>query len=276
VSSDLLHLKGELHKSLEQLGNSPCMVHSDISRLGFPKGMPTSKRGICAFYEETLLEGCSGGLIIPTFNYGFCRDGVYDVAHTTADVGVLSEYFRKKYPSLRTQDPIFSTVCVDFAYQSQLFGNCFGQNSIFGSFTAHNGALIFLGASFSNITLLHFVEELLPIGYRYTKQFAGKVTDLEGIEHQAKVDYRVRPAEAGAAVYDFERLKQELVNEGLLVEQPLGSGSILMLRAQELIDYWRTRLSDDEFFLLTPESRQVALRLYEKYGHPLPNIEGRS
>jgi hypothetical protein len=85
----------------------------------------------------------------------------------------------------------------------------------------------------------------------------------------------VRPLDGGLR-YDWDRLEAELKAEGLLHKYTLGHGHLMHFRADLLLENWRTKMREEELYLLTPDSREHMKGLFEDYGYPITyaSIEG--
>ncbi len=262
-------LKDQLTGAIARFKPGPVLLHTDLLRVGIMDKMKPRDE-ICREYEDLLLDLLGAReLLIPTFNYGFCRDGEYDLAASPGQVGALTEYVARRYPHLRTRTPVFN-FCI---LNNKRFGrkeaaNPFGPDSTFAELRSLGGTVAFLGASFDSNTFLHFVEESVPVTYRYIKVFEGTIT--EGDDRAPwKLDYRVRPMLEGAAVYDWERLQHDLRQADILHEAPAGNGRLLWYHTVALFDFWFSRMKADPFYLLTEDSRRLARDLFARFGEPL-------
>ncbi len=267
VSKD--KLRGQLTAVASECKPGPVIVHSDLLKVGIIDRMKLREK-ICRDYEDLLLDVFAGReLLIPTFNYDFCRNGEYDLATSPGQVGAFSEYMTKRHSHLRTRTPVFN-FCI---FNNQRFNrdevvNPFGEDSAFGKVRSLGGSVIFLGASFDSNTFLHFVEESVPIGYRYLKKFKGCISE-DGKDSPWQIDYRVRPLESGAVDYDWERIQANLREEGILNEAPAGHGRVLWYNSGDLFDFWIDNMRAEPLYLLTDNSRRITRDLYKRHGEPL-------
>jgi hypothetical protein len=115
---------------------------------------------------------------------------------------------------------------------------------------------------------VHYVEEVMNVGYRYLKPFPG-VVRRDGTDHRFVLRYRVRPLIEGAVEYDWGRLARNLLDDSLLHKLPLGNGELLWFRTDRLLRDWCSRVENNEQYLLTPASREKTQELYARYGRPL-------
>jgi len=259
----------ELTTAINRFDPGPVLIHTDLLKVGIIDKMK-KRDEICHDYEQMIVDIFSKcEFLIPTFNYDFCRDGIYDINNSTGQVGAFSAYIANRYPPQRTRTPIFN-FCL---FNNHSFGqkevkNPFDSDSAFGTLHSLGGTVAFLGAGFESNTFLHYVEESLKIGYRYIKPFDGKIIyDNKVIPW--KIDYRVRPLVENAVEYDWIRIQSDLVETGILKESPLGNSFILWYNTTKLYDFFTSKIKTDPFYLLTKRSRQITTKLYEQFGNPL-------
>jgi aminoglycoside N3'-acetyltransferase len=262
-------LNDDLAQAFEAAAGRPIMLHSNILRVGILE--PVRPRDeMCAAYLDVISSGVGmSPLLVPTFNYDFCREGVYDIRNSPGQVGVLSDHCRRFHPERRTRTPVFN-FCIfgDNSFTLRECRNPFAGDSTFGALRDQDGFVAMLGVGIESATFLHHVEEVADIGYRYIKVFAGRIVDDTG-ETKFAIDYRVRPLKAGASIYDWPRITDDLMRAGILRSYKAGRGTVQLFRAREYIEFVLRRMRDDEFYLLREDSAEVAAELYEIYGRPL-------
>lgn len=259
----------DLKTAFKKIPKGPVLLHSDLSKVGFTYP-PHEREKILQDYEDLLAASLgTRTLILPTFNYQFCKDGLYDRQNSPSQVGVLSDYYRKKYPDERTKTPIFNFVIKNRAEISlEAAYDVFGQNSTFNSLKDLEGSVVFLGADFSSVTYLHHVEEQCSVGYRYLKAFKGELMD-EGTNTSLEVIYRVRPLDPPHVVeYDWPRLIEDLLHLDILKVFDLGHGKLQWFDVKTLNEFWIAKLYLDEFYLLTQASKEAVKALVNTKGYP--------
>jgi aminoglycoside N3'-acetyltransferase len=248
--------------------HAPVVVHSDLSRAGAPEGVANADECLHA-WMQILLEAVEGRpLLIPTFNYDYCRTRLFDPLTDTGQVGALSSFCVRDYAKLRTSTPIFN-FCI-FNNDSLCctpLSNPFGTGSTFAEIHRRNAAIVFLGVNLRANTFVHYVEELLNVGYRYPKPFPGEVL-VDG--HRVALDfvYRVRPLVPNAVEYG-DMGEDDVEAAGLLTTTPVGRSFAKMVRAQEYVEVITEAISKNELHLLTPRARVITQQLYDKLGRPL-------
>ncbi|MGD8622757.1 MAG: AAC(3) family N-acetyltransferase, partial [Anaerolineales bacterium] len=269
-------ITNQLVEAFSEIQEDVVVFHTDLMRIGIIDEVKPREQLLSDYWS--LMQEVAGDrcILFPTFNYRFCRDGVYDVGTAPAEVGVLNEYVRSLHPDLRSRTPVFNFCIlnnVDFPLSA--VANPFSIESTFGDLVKHAARIVFFGSGLHGNTFIHHVEELMDIGYRYIKPFPGEILDIDGSRQRITLQYRVRPLEGGVS-YDWSRLETNLVSEGILEKRPLGNGELMHYRADQLLDHWTEKLREDELYLLTPDSKGEVGVLFEKYGYPLTfeNVEG--
>lgn len=266
--SNSTDLAQSIQSLLAESADGPVVFHTDLTRLAMPPGAKTKYEAL-ETYADAIERACAPrGVVFPTFNYDYCRTGSYDVQRDPCQVGVLNEHYRRYRAAFRTRTPVFH-FCGSAAALLGLdcADNPFGERSTFAELCRRNATIVFLGAPFAANTMLHYVEELANVGYRYLKPFHGVVLDGDQTI-EVKLRYRVRPLMEGVVDYDWNRLTNELRQEGILAEVTLGNATLLAYRASRLVGFWGTRLTERETYLLTPESCESISRLARTAGYP--------
>ena len=92
-------------------------AHTDLYKYALfilkEKKKSFDKKKIILEMWRDLINLTKGKIIIPTYNYDFPNTGKFDYRKDTSQVGVFSEFFRKKYKKNRTKTPMFSTCTAD-------------------------------------------------------------------------------------------------------------------------------------------------------------------
>lgn len=262
-------LRSDLVAALKPTGTGPILIHSDLLRIGIVDKMKP-RAEICGDYERIINDALgTRPLLLPTFNYDFCSQGIYDLNRSKAQIGVLSTFMGEKHPALRTRTPVFNFCITNGeAFGRQEIANPFGTDSTFAELHRQGGHVAFLGADFESNTFLHYVEELVGISYRYLKIFDGVIIE-DGISKPWQLHYRVRPLREGAAMYDWPKIETDLFRAGILNKFKVGNGTLLCYHTDGLFSFWSEKLSRDPHYLLTETSRKVTDQLYAQFGHPL-------
>lgn len=131
-----------------------------------------------------------------------------------------------------------------------------------------------MGAGLEASTFIHHIEEVQNIGYRYIKPMPGQIVFGE-IKKAIDFKFRVRPMVSGTVDYSWQRIKEDLLQQNLLEEKPLGLGKVLSYSAAKIKEYWCSRISEDEFYFLTEKSKAkiAELRRTKPYPFRLEDFE---
>lgn len=251
------------------------ILHTDIGGWGLIKGI-RNRASLLEGYLEALLKASAGRpLLFPTFNYDYGRSRCFDVLTDKCQVGALNEHARQQKPAGRTQTPIFNFIELpkdNFSASPDV--NPFGESSLWNTFCNYSGRMCFMGTGLEASTFIHYIEEIRNIGYRYIKPMPGQIV-LGEIKKAIDFKFRVRPAASGAVDYDWQRIKEDLLRQSLLEEKPLGLGKVLSYSAPRVLEYWCSRISDNEFYFLTEDSKAkiTELCLTKPYPFRLEDFE---
>jgi aminoglycoside 3-N-acetyltransferase len=261
-------IRREVQEAFARIDSDAIALHTDLPSVGFVQvGIPRQQQLADLF--QMLVEGSAGRtLLFPTFNYDFCRTGVYDPMADPCQVGVLNEYVRRLHPHERTLTPVFNFCIYDNrAFSLEPAENPLSGTSTFGELVARRASVAFFGALVGN-TFLHHIEDVMEVGYRYMKSFPG-VVRRDGADRQIVLRYRVRPLVQGTGDYDIERVARDLFDAKLLHQAPLGNGKLFWFRADRMVEYGCMRVKEDELYFLAAASRKKVQELYTQYGKPL-------
>ena len=259
----------QLLDAFSTIDSDSIVFHTDLMEVGIIDRVKPREQLLADYWSVIQAAAGKRCLLFPTFNYGFCRDGVYDVATAPVEVGVLNEYVRALNPNQRTRTPVFNYCILNnqrFSYAP--VDNPFSVESTFGEMVGNQTRIVFFGAGIEGNTFIHHVEEVMNIGYRYLKPFPGEIIEPDGSRVKITLEYRVRPLDGGLD-YDWDRLEAELEADGILQKYPLGHGQLMHYRADLLLDYWQAKIQEEELYLLSPDSRQHMQTLFEGHGYPL-------
>jgi len=171
---------------------------SDITRLMFYFKKKNINFNI-DFFLETILEviGPEGTLVLPTYNWDFCKGIKFDYNKTQSVTGVLGKVALKRDDFIRTTNPIYS-FAVAGKEKDKLYNlkhsSCFGKDSPFSFFHYKNVKYLSIGVDykFLGFTPVHYVEEKVGVSYRYFKNFKGKYIDKNGNEKDVNYKFYVK------------------------------------------------------------------------------------
>jgi len=140
--------------------------------------------------------GFEGTLLIPTYNWDFCKGKNFCYNKTLSLSGSLGNFALKRNDFLRTQNPIYSFAVTgkdkkklsNFKHKS-----CFGLDSPFGYLINSGGKNLFIDLDYKEgFTLCHVAEESVGVDYRYLKKFSGLCKNHDGKTEKKEFSMYVR------------------------------------------------------------------------------------
>lgn len=212
------------------------MVHSSLLGLGrlVDHEMSDVPNVIVRYLREYL--GPHGTLVVPTFNFGFCRGDVFDRQNTPSEhMGLLSEVVRCLPGAMRSRHPMQSIAAIGPLAQEICdpdTPSAFDERGSFDVLINLNAVLLLLGASFQAASILHFAEQRACVPYRHWKDFSGPYVD-DG--QRAIKSYRmyVRDLDLDPQLV-MTAVEDELDSRGLLWRRTLGGGLVRSCAFQDL------------------------------------------
>ena len=194
-----------------------------------------------------------GTLIVPTFNFGFCKGLDYDPALTPSErMGQFAEYVRLRDDSLRSRHPFQSVAAVGALAEriaSRDSRSAFSEHSSFEAMLDCDCKIVFFGVEFVE-TFCHIAEERAKVDYRFWKTFRANVVE-DGVAQPRDVEFYARKLDMQPEPHiDNDKLFRHLSGGGILKPVPLGSGTISVVRAKELVDHLTEQLRADNRFAL--------------------------
>lgn len=248
-------LKVEIKRALMECGLKPgdlVLVHADVTsviKLLGDENWDNALELIKTAFMEVL--GDAGTLIVPAFNWDFCKGIPYDEKKTPSKQGLFANYILRHPEALRSPHPMFSFAGFGAQIKPLFYGigkSSFGYNSVFDRLKHRNARLVFFNTSFYNCTFVHYVEHVLAVPYRYTKYFSGQVT-IDDETYTDTFEFYVRDEKQIVTSYPT-RLGERLLEKGLMTAAPLGQGSVMSATCHDVYEEALSSLSEDPFFLL--------------------------
>ena len=248
-------LKNLIEKALAEVGlnrGDVVLVHSDASAVIKLLGDEDWNRALelmrLSFAE---ILGDEGTLVVPTFNWNFCKGHPYDEAKTPSQLGLFSNYILNRPEAIRSIHPFFSFSGIGPHARSLFSGiskSSFGPESVFDRLMQRNGKLIFFNTSFLYCTFIHYVEQMRGVSYRYIKHFTGKLT-VNKVTYEDTFEFYVRDEKQEVISYPT-RLGERMRSKGMLRSVSFGDGRILSTTCHEVFHEAVTALDEDPYFLL--------------------------
>ena len=204
--------------------------------------------------------GPRGTLIVPTFNYDFCKGVGYSHEESLSQVGVFSNSVLSDPRAIRSFQPIFSFAAIGPAAASlfnDLSRSCFGKDSVFHRLHLMNAKIIFFNVNIEFCTFIHYVEQARGVDYRYLKYFTGRVAK-QGVEREDTFEYYVRDLEQDVFTH-LARLGEDLLSAGLMKKTALaGKYPVYATKADDVFKMAMKELGADPYYLIKdPPKRPV-------------------
>ena len=233
------------------------LVHSSYKSFGGVAGGPKTVIDALVF-----ALGKEGTLIMPTFNFDFCKGEPWDVRHTPSHMGILTELVRQHPDSRRVFHPIYSFAIL--GKRASEFGNLryrssHGPNSVFAKLRDIDGKIMVIGLSYNDsMTFFHHVEEIEGVDYRYMKSFSGEVTDAAGQTSQETFTMLVRDLDQGV-ITAVDPMGELLEKAGVVAVQKIGQAQVKLMFANQVYEKTARAMKENPHLLYQiagPEGKQ--------------------
>lgn len=188
--------------------------------------MYVAKKNNDSFSIDELIDtfidaiGPDGTLLIPTYNWDFCKGIAFDWNSSPCKTGILGQHALQRSDFKRTRHPIYSYAVTgkdkDFLCSLDNISS-FGADSPFAYIHHNNGKNVMLGINMQNsCTFVHHVEEMSgKAPYRYLKTFNGSYKGPEGIATEKGYMMFVRDLDLNVEVA-FSGIEDLLLKKGAL------------------------------------------------------------
>jgi len=234
---------------------SDCLfVHSGLRALG--KFVPTRVHQGFDGLLQVLLEavGETGTIVVPTFNFSFCKGKAYDRQNTPCEgMGAFSEFVRQHPSSVRSRHPFQSVAAIGAlareigAIQSR---TAFSSGSAFDIMLQNNCKILFFGVDFVE-TFVHVAEERANVSYRFWKTFTADFID-NGVSNRISVDFFARKLDlVPEPEIDNSKLGRVMREKKVIKTENLGAGRISICSAVNLVGELTKQLLEDPYYALT-------------------------
>jgi aminoglycoside 3-N-acetyltransferase len=231
----------EVERCLHSLGigdGDTVFVHAAMKALG-PLQTPNDNPFEALLGTFLSIVGAGGTIVVPTFNFGFCRGEPFDVQNTPGEgMGQFSEYVRKRPEAQRSRHPFQSVAAIGkqaswiAAAKSR---TAFSGNGAFDRMLALDAKILFFGVPFVE-TFVHIAEERAAVDYRFWKTFEADLID-NGTSERIKVEFFARHLDiVPEPRIDNGKLLSHFVENGILRRSPLGEGHVAVANATALVN----------------------------------------
>ena len=237
------------------------MLHSSYKSLGGVEGGPAA---VLDGFLDCL--GPHGTLLAPTLlfkgsQYGFLSEYPPDVDLRTwpSRNGILSEMLRtrpKAVRSIHATSPAagFGARAAELCGRHHLDDTCVGINSPWALSAAAGGRVVLLGVTHACNTTLHHLEERFCDWLLMQDAFEASFIDAAGQRRTSRLrSYRSNLPR------NYPKVEPILLEAGLQHNVTIGTATVRVMRAADLLDCIGRIVRQDPYFLLKDPQRAVGL-----------------
>ena len=161
--------------------------------------------------------GPNGTLLLPSFNWDFCKGKKYNYLYSPPQTGSLPSIVFKRKDFKRTKHPIYSFLVwgkdKEFLYNLKNKSG-WGYKSPFWYFHKFKAKQLFIGLNYKNgFTFMHYPEEKVGTQYRFLKNFSSTYIDENGKEKISSYQMHVKDLNKGVDCYVDPRLDDILIKK---------------------------------------------------------------
>jgi aminoglycoside 3-N-acetyltransferase len=229
------------------------LVHSSYKSFGGVEGGPQTV--IDAFLE---VLGDDGTLIMPNFNFDFCKGVPWDVRTTPSHMGAMTNMVREHLDAKRVFHPIYSFAVLGKHAEyltKDRYKSSYGANSLFAKLRELDGKIMVIGLLYNDsMTFFHHVEEMEGVDYRYLKEFTGMVTDEDGRTYQDTFSMLVRDIDMGVQTM-VDPMGNLMEEAGVITVGKIGEAKVSLMQANEVYEFTALEMRRDPKLLYFIESK---------------------
>ena len=205
-------------------------IASDISKLAYEAQENDIVFNINEFIDAiTNKIGNEGTLILPVYNWDFCKNIPFDYNKTIGKTGYLGNAALKRNDFIRTKHPIYSFAVwgKDKHYLASIDNiHAFGKNTVYQYLIDNHATNIAINVNFNDhYTICHQIEQLVGVPYRYNKYFKGDYIDVNNNISKKTYSMSVRYLELSLSG-DAVELYNEMLDKKIAYEQKIGSHTV--------------------------------------------------
>lgn len=177
--------------------NDKILINSDIRSFLINFKKKKIKFDANLILDDLLYKiGPKGTLLLPTYNWDFCKGIDFNPMTTLSTSGALSKIALRRDEFQRTLNPIYSFVVTGMDKKKICkinHKNCFGLESPFGYMIRNEAKNLFIGIDYKDaFTFVHVVEQKVGVNYRYLKEFKGTIIDKAKTKKKIRCSMYVR------------------------------------------------------------------------------------
>ena len=164
--------------------------------------------------------GQDGTLLLPTFNWDFCKGIDFNYKLTSSRSGSLTKVALSRKDFKRTINPIYSFVVSGKKknYLSKMaHKNCFDFKSPFGFLIKNSGKNLFVNLDYKDsFTFVHVAEQKIGVNYRYLKKFKGNYVNGENRIYKKECFMYVRSLNFNGVTSIDEKMDAALIKKNAI------------------------------------------------------------
>jgi len=229
-------------------------IHSGLS-FGIPNP-DIPKNELLQILFDTIFELNVPTICVPTFTFSFCNGIDFDVQNSKSKMGILNEFIRKKPGTIRSVDPLMSVALIgeDKDLVTGIGHESIGKDSTF--YKLHyrdNVRFLFLGTRPGDcFTYMHFIEKFMNVGYRYDRNFTGRIIDGENnYQDTFTLFVRYRNIFPGKGSYQYEEILSE---KRISRKYAFGNSYITTLEESPAFEIYQDLIDHNHNFFIDPSS----------------------
>lgn len=196
------------------------VLSSDITRIWYKEYHQTGEFPSVDKFIDTFIEivGDEGTILIPMFNWDFCKGKTFDIKRTKGRVGALGNEVLKRTDFRRTKHPIYSFL-VWGKYKDYLCDldniDSFGVDTPFDFLYKYHSKWVFIDINLDQgFTFVHHMEQIGKVPYRFNKSFVANYIDYDGNLTEREYSMFVRKLELNP-IQDMKALELEYLESGI-------------------------------------------------------------
>jgi len=241
---------------LDVVQGDTLFVQSALHSFGVPRHSTKINLNEQIFKQLQIMVGDAGNIVVPTFNFEFCKGSAYDVKETPSQrMGIFSEYVRTLNYSIRSKHPIQSIsvfgekakhICSHDTYSA------FETNSPFDKLLKLDAKVLLLGAHAQAVSFVHVAEEQNNVPYRYWKEFNGQYYDGEGAVSHRSYGSFVRNLEINP-ILKLNKVERILIDRELVQKTKFSFGNLSLFNARDFVAVVNDKLKHNPNWLIEDE-----------------------
>jgi aminoglycoside 3-N-acetyltransferase len=125
--------------------------------------------------------------------------------------------------------------------------DCFGVDSVYDRLIQTEAKMCNVGVGLRYATIVHHVEQMMGVPYRFKKPFRGQ-TMLKGTLDPQTWDFNVRVLVPNASV-NLSRMEAMVRDRGVCASAEVGRGQVTTIYARDMWDLCSEGIKSDPWFL---------------------------